>query len=154
TASRERGYVIMDWIAYYTTWFKTGQRPTIVRDTLYYTHRRHRTDAPFDATKQTARAMKLRGGVAASNQVELLAFLKEPGRLVITQGTDVRTLDVTSAGVTAFQAPLVPGTTPVFELQRNGVTVQRLQSATPVVAQTVYQDFMYHAGGGRSCARP
>ncbi|MBZ4399820.1 endo-1,3-alpha-glucanase family glycosylhydrolase [Myxococcus sp. AS-1-15] len=154
TASQERGYVIMDWIAYYTTWFKTGQRPTIVRDTLYYTHRRHRTDAPFDATKQTARAMKLRGGVAASNQVELLAFLKEPGRLVITQGTDVRTLDVTSAGVTAFQAPLVPGTTPVFELQRNGVTVQRLQSATPVVAQTVYQDLMYHAGGGRSCTRP
>ncbi|WP_164012002.1 endo-1,3-alpha-glucanase family glycosylhydrolase [Pyxidicoccus trucidator] len=154
TASQERGYVVMDWIAYYTTWFKTGQRPTIVRDTLYYTHRRHRTDAPFDAAKQTARAMKLRGGVAASNQVELLAFLKEPGRLVITQGTDVRMLDVASAGVTAFQVPLVPGTTPVFELQRDGVTVQRLESRTPILAQTVYQDLMYHAGGGRSCTRP
>lgn len=154
TASQERGYVIMDWIAYYTAWFKTGQRPTILRDTLYYTHRRHRTDAPFDATKQNAPPMALKGGPSGWNQVELLAFLKEPGRLVITQGTDVRTLDVTSAGVTPFSVPLVPGTTPVFELQRNGQTVQRLVSKTPIVAQTVYQDMMYHAGGGRECTRP
>ncbi|WP_426750282.1 hypothetical protein [Myxococcus sp. Y35] len=79
---------------------------------------------------------------------------REPGRLVITQGADVRTLDATSAGVTPFSVPLVPGTTPVFELQRNGQTVQRLVSKTPIVAQTVYQDMMYHAGGGRECARP
>ncbi|MCE9669733.1 hypothetical protein LY474_18205 [Myxococcus stipitatus] len=154
TASQERGYVIMDWIAYYTAWFKTGQRPTILRDTLYYTHRRHRTDAPFDATKQTAPQMVLKGGPSGWNQVELLAFLAAPGRLVITQGSDVRTLDVASAGVTPFSVPLVPGTTPVFELQRNGQTVQRLVSRTPIVARTVYQDMMYHAGGGRECARP
>ncbi|WP_163998966.1 endo-1,3-alpha-glucanase family glycosylhydrolase [Pyxidicoccus caerfyrddinensis] len=154
TASRERGYVIMDWIAYYTTWFKLGRRPTILRDALYYTHREHRTDAPYDTSRQTARAMRLRGGTPASNQVELLAFLKEPGQLVITQGSDVRTLDVTSAGVTAFPVPMVPGTTPVFDLRRNGQSVQRIQSATPILGQVVYQDMMYHAGGGRSCTRP
>ncbi|MFP2929904.1 endo-1,3-alpha-glucanase family glycosylhydrolase [Pyxidicoccus sp. 3LG] len=154
TASKERGYVIMDLVAYYTTWFKLGQRPAIVRDALYYNHRAHRTDAPYDATLQTARPMRLRGGVAASNQVELLAFLKEPGRLVITQGSNVRTLDVATAGVTSFQVPMVPDTTPVFELQRNGQTVQRLQSATPIRSQVVYQDLMHHAGGGLTCTRP
>ena len=153
TASKERGWAIMDLVAYYTTWFKTGQPPTIVRDALYYDHRRQRTDAPHDTTLQTAPAMHLQGGTANVNKVELIAFLKAPGRLVIKQGSDVQTMDITTAGMTSFRVEMVPGTTPTFELQRNGQTVQSLQSATPIQTSVVYQDLMYHAGGGLSCQR-
>jgi Glycosyl hydrolase family 71/PA14 domain len=151
--SRERGFAVVDLAAYYVTWFKTGQRPAIVRDALYYFHRKQRTDAAYDTTLQTAGAIQVQGDTP-SNQVELVAFLKEPGRLTITQGTDVQTRDVAAAGMESFRVPIVPGTTPMFELSRNGQTVQRIQSATPIQTQVVYQDMMYKAGGGLTCARP
>jgi hypothetical protein len=151
--SRERGFAVVDLAAYYVTWHKTGQKPAIVRDALYYFHRKQRTDATYDASKQTAGAIQVQGG-PASDQVELLAFLKEPGRLVITQGTNVQTRDVTTAGMTSFTVPIVAGTTPVFELQRAGKSVQRIESAFPIATQMVYQDMMYKAGGGLTCVRP
>jgi hypothetical protein len=111
-----------------------------------------KSDAPYDTTKQTAGAIQAQR--PTTDQVELLAFLKAPGTLVITQGTDVQTKDVSAAGVVSFSVPIVPGTTPAFELQRDGHRVQRIQSATPIQERMVYQDMMYHAGGGLSCARP
>lgn len=152
--SQERGYFLADLAAYHTTWFKTGQAPPVVRDALYYDHRRQRTDAPFDATLQTAPPMTLIAGGPASEVVELVAFLTAPGTLVITQGSDVKTLDVPNAGMTVFQVPMVTDTTPVFALQRAGKTVVQLQSHTPIVSQVVYQDLMHHAGGGLACTRP
>jgi hypothetical protein len=152
--SRERGYAAVDLGAYYVTWFKTGSAPAIVRDALYYFHRSQRSDAPYDTSKQTAGPIHLQGAGPVSDQVELLAFLKQPGRLVITQGSDVQVKDVSAAGMVSFKVPIVPGSTPVFELQRSGQTVQQVQSATPIQTAMVYQDMMYHGGGGLSCARP
>ena len=151
--SRDRGYAVADLIAYYTTWFKTGAPPPIYRDALYYFHRKQRSDAPYDTTKQTAGPMKIAAGPAAENNVELLAFLVQPGDLVIRQGTDVRT-QAANAGVTSFKVPLVPGTTPQFEIRRNGALVQSLTSSTPVAASVDYQDMTYYAGGSIECPRP
>jgi hypothetical protein len=152
--SQARGYAVADLAAYYITWFKTGAAPAIVRDALYYFHRKQHTNAPYDATRQTAGAFKIAAGPAAENNVELVAFLKEPGRLVITQGSDIRVMDVTRSGMTAFTAPLVPGTTPAFALQRNGRTIVSLTSETPIESRVVYQDMTYHAGGSLQCERP
>ncbi|GAA4229751.1 hypothetical protein GCM10023075_37930 [Streptosporangium album] len=151
--SVERGYAPADLIAYYTTLFKTGKTPVVARDALYYFHRSHRTDAPFDATKQTIGAIKIPYGDTAKNTVELVAFLKTPGKLVIRQGDQVSTSDA-QAGLVSFKAEMVPGTTPVFELQRGGKTVQTLTSKTPIRKSVVYQDLINHAGGGLTCKRP
>jgi hypothetical protein len=148
--SKGRGYAVADVAAYYTSWFKTGKRPALVRDALYYFHRSHRTDAPYDTGKQQI-AMHIPYGDAASNKVELLAFLSAPGRLVIKQGGTVTTKDVTAAGMVSFTAAMVPGTTPSFELQRGGKIVQALQSKTAIRAKVTYQDMMYRAGGGTAC---
>lgn len=148
--SQERGYAVSDLGAYYVTWFKTGHAPPIVRDAIYYFHRQQKTDAPYDTTKQTAGAIQAQGAV--TDLVELLAFLKTPGTLVITQGSDVKTMDA-DAGMVSFTVPIVPGTTPEFELRRDGQTVQQVRSATPIQTQMVYQDLMYHAGGGLPCTR-
>ena len=58
-----------------------------------------------------------------------------------------------AAGMVSFRVPIIAGTTPTFDLQRDGKTVEHLESATPIKTTMVYQDLMYHAGGGRSCAR-
>ncbi|WP_185845284.1 endo-1,3-alpha-glucanase family glycosylhydrolase [Nonomuraea sp. WAC 01424] len=152
--SVERGYAPADVVAYYTTWFKTGKEPSVKRDALYYFHRSHRTDAPFDASKQTIGAISIPYGDAATNNVELLAFVKEAGTLTIKQGTDVQTKEVTGPGMVSFKAPMVPGTTPVFELKRNGKVVQTVKSDTAIVKSVVYQDLINHAGGGVPCSRP
>ncbi|MCG5216401.1 endo-1,3-alpha-glucanase family glycosylhydrolase [Streptosporangium soli] len=152
--SVERGYAPMDVVAYYTTWFKTGKWPKVERDALYYFHRSHRTDAPFDATKQTIGPIAIPYGDKATNDVELLAFVKEPGTLTIKQGDDVQTKEVTAAGMVSFKAPLKPGTTPVFELKRDGKVVQTVKSRTPIKESVVYQDLINHAGGGLTCRRP
>ncbi|WP_326826491.1 endo-1,3-alpha-glucanase family glycosylhydrolase [Streptosporangium sp. NBC_01756] len=152
--SVERGYAPADVIAYYTTWFKTGKAPSVARDALYYFHRSHRTDAPFDKTKQTIGPIAIPYGDAATNNVELLAFVKSAGTLVVKQGTDVQTKEVTAPGMVSFKVPMVPGTTPVFELKRDGKTVQTVTSKTPIEKSVVYQDLINHAGGGAPCSRP
>ncbi|MBF8194018.1 DNRLRE domain-containing protein [Nonomuraea sp. K274] len=150
--SKVRGNVLADVNAYYTTWFKTGAAPEIARDALYYFHRSHKAGAPYDTSKQTAGKFTIPAGPGPVDEVELLAFVKEPGRLVVRQGDDVRTKDVTGAGVVSFKVPMVPGTTPVFELQRGGAAVQTLRSETPITPSVTYQDMIYHAGGGTACA--
>ncbi|MDR8407446.1 DNRLRE domain-containing protein [Nonomuraea sp. 3-1Str] len=152
--SVERGYAPLDVVAYHTMWFKTGKWPTIKRDALYYFHRSHRTDAPFDAAKQTIGPIAIPYGDKAADEVELLAFLKEPGTLTITQGGDVQTKEVTAAGMVSFKAALKPGTTPVFELKRDGKVIQTVKSHTPIKQSVVYQDLINHAGGGPNCRRP
>jgi len=151
--SRDRGYAVTDLMAYYTTWFKTGAAPSIDRDALYYFHRKHHTNASYDQTKQTAGAFTIPAGPPGENNVELLAFLTAPGELVIRQGTDVRTMSA-NAGITSFKVPLVPGTTPQFELSRQGQLVESLASQTPIEAYVDYQDMTYYAGGSIRCERP
>ncbi|MEO3805010.1 endo-1,3-alpha-glucanase family glycosylhydrolase [Nonomuraea sp. B1E8] len=150
--SKVRGKVLADVNTYYTTWFKTGKAPEIVRDGLYYFHRSHKANAPYDTSKQTAGKFTIPAGPGPVDDVELLAFVKEPGTLVIKQGSDVKTKEVTSAGGVSFKAPMVPGTTPVFELRRDGETVQTLTSKTPIRTSVTYQDMIYHAGGGTGCS--
>ena len=55
--------------------------------------------------------MYISNGDAAKNEVELVAVLKSPGRLTITQGSNVKTMDA-PAGLTSFKVPLVAGSTP------------------------------------------
>ncbi len=150
--SAQRGYAVVDVSAYYLQWFKTGQAPRVVRDTLFYFHRSQRTDAPYDTSKQSAGPMKIRMGDPASNTVELLAFLTEPGQLSITQGGQIKSMDA-PAGVTSFTAELVAGTTPKFALSRNGKQVQQMTSAFPIATQVKLQNFMNHAGSSRACPR-
>ncbi|MGW4797515.1 endo-1,3-alpha-glucanase family glycosylhydrolase, partial [Nonomuraea sp. NPDC004297] len=86
--SKMRGTVLADVNTYYTTWFKTGAAPRIVRDALYYFHRSHKSNAPYDTSKQTTGKFTIPAGPGATDDVELLAFATGPGKLVITQGSD------------------------------------------------------------------
>jgi hypothetical protein len=144
--SKQRGFAVMDMAAYYISWFKSGVKPTITQDALYWSHRSHATKLPIGRNGKPT-PMHIPNGDAAKNEVELVAVLKSPGRLTITQGSNVKTMDA-PAGLTSFKVPLVAGTTPAFKLARSGTTVQTVTSNTPVRSSVVYQDMIYHAGGG------
>jgi hypothetical protein len=141
-----------DMTAYYIQWFKTGTRPTIERDVLYYNHRVHH--ASLVPTKQTsANLATCRAGCPATNEVELVGFLKSAGRLEITQGTTTYGVDKTEGGVQAIRTAMAVGT-PTFRLKRSGSTVVQLQSMHGIVGSTEYQDLLYRAGSSSRAALP
>lgn len=148
--SAERGTSVGDVAAYYLTWFKTGKRPVLLRDALYYFHRSHHTSLPYDTGKQK-KPMRWVQGDPVSDQVELLAFVPTPATLVIKLGSAESTRVVGAPGVISFKVPLRAGMTPEFSLLRDGVPALLIKSDTPVKGSIVMQDWIYHGGGGTAC---
>ena len=141
-----------DLSAYYTTWFKLGAQPPIVRDALYAFYRAHSMDpavAPPDLTKQESAMVGKNGPATSTDEIELVGFLTAPGTLEIAIGGQTHTLDV-SAGIQRFTLPLEEGT-PTFKLVRGGTTVISLTGSTAINNTIVYQDPLYHADAKPTC---
>jgi hypothetical protein len=136
-------YGYYDLMAYYITWFKTGVRPRIARDVLYYFHRIEATTATPDLSRQR-RIFQSRGGAAATNHIELLAFLTSPGTLEIEIGGKVHQQQA-AAGMTSFKIPLAIGT-PRFRIYRNGAAAVAFDSAFQIRDRIVFQDLLYRSG--------
>ena len=141
-----------DMTAYYIQWFKTGVKPTIERDVLYYNHRIH--NQSLVPTKQTSTNLAVcKAGCPATNDVELVGFLKSAGRLEITQGTTTYGEDEIAGGVQVIKTPMAVGT-PTFRLKRGGVTLVQFKSMHNIVGTTEYQDLLYRAGSSSRAALP
>lgn len=141
-------YLFYDLTTYYATWFKTGEQPKIVRDVLYYSHRLHSTEAEPDLTKQKKKFTR-RENEPDSNQVELLAFLKEPGTLQIELAGKTYTQEA-PAGITSFMVPLANGR-PRFKLIRGGNPTINFEGNWEISDKITYQNFLYCGG---SSSRP
>ena len=149
--SAETHTAFSDLAGYFTTWFKLGAPPPIVRDALYLFHRAHSMDpkvAPPNLAKQT-KPFGVVGGAPSEDQIEALALLTAPGTLRITVGATVVSQAV-GAGIQSVRIPLTEGT-PKLELVRNDVVVATLTSAKPISNAITYQDPLYHAGTSLSC---
>jgi Glycosyl hydrolase family 71 len=133
-----------DLTAYYTTWFKTGVRPAVTRDVLYYFHRKHATSALPNLNKQTRLYSRSVASDAAADEIEVVVFAKAPGALRITRGGATSEHAVT-AGMSVVRVPLAEGR-PEFELLRANVSVLRMQSAFPIDNRIEYQDMLYRSG--------
>jgi len=140
------GFVPYDLNAYYIQWFKTGEQPGIVRDRLYYFHRRHHTDVdPGRGRKWRWRRERDKG--EPRDEIELLAFLAKPGALRITIDGQTHEKEAPK-GITSFKAPLSAGTAfvPEFSLLRNGQTVVTRKSRYAVTDRVEYPNLLYCAG--------
>lgn len=139
------GFALYDLNAYYIQWFKLGTPPVIDRDVLYYFHRIQHTDT----TSLRGEPWKLvsEGNMTTRNDIELLAFLREPGELRIQAGSEIRT-EMAGAGITSLKAPFPPGTalTPLFSLLRNGRPVLEGRSRYAILDRLEYPNLLYHAG--------
>lgn len=136
------GFGIYDLNAYYTQWFKTGKQPAIVKDALYYVYRRQHTDAP-----------QLHGvrwsfhGTEPMNNIELLAFLKEPGTLSVKIDDKVYTQKA-DAGITSFMVPIprYKRFVPYFAVDRNGSQDLGGYGRYTVYEKVDFPNLLYHYG--------
>jgi glycosyl hydrolase family 71 len=120
TLATDIGTGFYDLNAYYASWFLTGVAPSITHDVLYYFYRREPAGAAAPAQLQPTTVV-LSGGGPAQDEIELLAFLTEPGTLEVTIGSQTSMKDA-PRGLTSFTVPLGPGI-PRFTLSRGGVDV-------------------------------
>lgn len=136
------GFVPYDLNAYYIQWFKTGKQPEIVRDRLYYIHRPHHS-----GVEQLKGKPWNYGRTGPSDQIELLAFLAEPGTLKIKIGDKTFEKEAT-AGITSFKVPLPKDVAfvPEFSLEREGRVIASGKSQYPVMDTVEYPNPMYCAG--------
>ena len=141
TPSTSSNYAFHDLTAYYTAWFKTGQRPVIRRDAFYTFHRTHASGAAPNPSLQSRRMNPSSSSDAPLNEVEMLAFLTSPATLEIELAgkTHRRQAD---KGVTSFKVPLAPGT-PLFRIVRDGQVVTSIRGED--IRNTIaVQDMLYH----------
>jgi hypothetical protein len=144
--SAKIGWASLDINAYYLTWYKTGKAPTIVRDMVYLSHRLMSTTAK--PTSQPT-MMKLLAGTTATNNVEVLTFLKAAGTVTIGVGAKNYTCAV-DAGVDTCTVPLGTGKISA-KVVRGGVTVAGTTSPHTVTATPTVQDMDYvSASSGRT----
>ncbi len=140
------GYAFYDLNTYYIQWFKTGQQPPIVRDVLYYVYRKHHTNVtPVKGSIWTAQTA---GGIATTNEIEVLAFLKDSATLQIDIGNQHYTQSA-PAGITSFKVPMPVAQTlppPIFSVIRNSKIVLCDQGRVPILNQVEYQNPLYQAG--------
>jgi hypothetical protein len=151
--SVKQGYSILDLTAYYVTQHKTGAVPTVVRDTVYVTHRIQPYAALPSFPQSKLMTPRNSGtpnvGSAPRDTVEALAFLTGPARVRITVGGVVRaTCDFAAAGVHSCLAPLAPGQVRA-EIVRTGSTVAGVLSPHRVRTTPYVQDLTYVVASSR-----
>jgi hypothetical protein len=140
-------YAFYDLASFYIAWFKGGTMPRITEDVLYYFHRIESTEGTTIGTAQPFRfstGLLNRFSDPICNEIELLAFLKEPGEIEIVTAKGSNRLKA-KAGITSFRTPLVPGKVR-FQIKRDNNAVLSLASAFEIRETSRYQDLLYHAG--------
>ena len=136
-------FAFADLNAYYATWYKTGQRPRIVRDALYFFHRIHHGE-PW--------IRQHRGSAAWINEIEVVAFLTAPAevRIITADGTTAHRL---TGGMHAVRVPLPRHGNPRFEIHRAGQAVVAVTSPFTIGQTPGYGgtgtglDLVYRSGG-------
>lgn len=141
------GFVLCDLNAYYTQWFKTKQQPEIVRDVLYYCHRRQHTDAPQLHGIRWKFHNEGSNTSPEQNEIELLAFLKKSGTLVVKVDDQVYRQQA-EAGITSFIVPLPKDKrfVPYFAVERDGKETLGGKGRFTIYDKVDYPNLLYHYG--------
>jgi hypothetical protein len=136
-------FLFYDLSAYFINWFKLGRPPQIIRDTIYYSHRREifETGKP---PRPDDKPLKLLGRGPVQNHVELVALLTRPAALEIRQGDTVQQ-STAGAGLAVLAAPARVGR-PVFRIVRDGKPVVEKISDWSIGAAAAAEDPLYVGG--------
>ena len=142
----------LDASRYYIEWFKSGSKPAITEDQLFYFYRlnplgqddRHSPDAHDASTPPRSRE-------PLSSQIQVSVFLKAPAVLVVSlvsvQGSAAR-FDV-PAGITHISADAQAGT-PRFVLQREGKVIIDKTGEQAITADDFSGAYNYFSGSANT----
>ena len=140
----DSGNTWLDLVSYYTTWFKMGAAPTIMRDAIYLFHRKHlTTGATFTSAFQTEFHDPVSGGTSAKNDIEARVFLTEDADVeILIDGVVQGGAQACTAGMTSVTRPLAEGVVSA-RIVRDAVTVASVTSPHEVNQTQLVQDFVY-----------
>lgn len=138
-------YAYYDIAAYYIAWYKTGERPSIVRDVLYYMHRMHATTASYDPALQRSPTVS-KNLLPLEDSIYLLGFLKSGGTMSIRSGGHDYSKTF-GPGMHTLTAPLSADDRPRFSLKVDDNTTIEFSSAFNTRGKSVkWHDFYYRGG--------
>jgi glucan endo-1,3-alpha-glucosidase len=137
-------------LPYFISWYKTGVQPTLSNDSIYWFYRTQSMNS--NPGVPTVTAATNYGPVA--DVIYVTANLAAPGTLKVTSGSQVSTFNL-PAGSSDVQAPFMVGSTPVFELDRNGSAAISAVSGTDAIqAAPQFNDYYYSTGSATGSAVP
>lgn len=149
--STHTGWSPLDIGAYYLIKYKTGSYPSIVRDTIYVSHRVQFANKLPDPSGGTTLPMINRGvklptkhpnSSPSRDKVEVLSFLTAPATVRLTINGVDQTLSV-PAGVTPSLFNLATGSISA-KVERSGQPVVSVSSPFTVKSSFMIQDEQYH----------
>jgi hypothetical protein len=141
--SVQNGRVLGDLGAYYMTWWKTGVKPTILRDVIYLSHRNQLTTAtPQYASTSPMTQRAQTGRTTARNTIEVLTFFIAPATVTMINGANTTTYTA-PAGEFVQTVTMVNGAIAV-SAARSGTTVASITSPIGCMASPPVQDFGYY----------
>jgi hypothetical protein len=135
----------LDASEYYVNWFKSGRKPVITRDRLFYFYRLNPLGserAGWSATRDASTPPRARAPL--STQVHVSMFLSAPAELTVLLPGAATRFDV-PAGVTHVSADSRTGT-PRFVLQRHGETVIDKTGEQAITADDFSGAYNYFSG--------
>ncbi|HEY6256410.1 MAG TPA: endo-1,3-alpha-glucanase family glycosylhydrolase, partial [Xanthobacteraceae bacterium] len=136
-------FVFFDLATYFIAWFKLGRSPKIIRDAIYYLHRRQLV-TPGVPYIPSDTPLHLAGPTPIQNKIELLAMLTKPATMQIEIAGHTFESSA-NAGMASLLAPARPGR-PVFRILRNGRVELEKQSDWEIVAHPDRDDTLYVGG--------
>jgi glucan endo-1,3-alpha-glucosidase len=133
-------------LAYFIKWYKTGVQPTLANDSIYWFYRTQSMNG--NAGVPAVSAGTNFGPVA--DVIYVTANLAQPATLMVTSGSKVSTFNL-QAGSNDVQAPFLTGTTPTFEVVRNGTpSIATVSGTDPIAATPQFNDYYYSTGSASS----
>ncbi len=106
-------------LKYYVAWYKSGRRPTLTKDALFFFHRTHPNEA-FASDKKSGCSL---GPIPArqkwgkvQDRIYVTTALTSPADLVVKIGSSMRRLSL-AAGLNTVDVPFEPGQ-PIYEVWR------------------------------------
>lgn len=135
---------------HYIAWYKTGTRPKIAEDAIYYFYRLHSKNIPGIKTPGEPPVFP-RGADKLEDSIFVSAFLTAPARLTIRSGETEKNFDL-PAGVNHVSTPFAPGR-PRFVLARDAKTLIAKTGEEEISATEPRGNFNYFSGSAKSGGR-
>lgn len=137
-------------LPYFISWYKTGVQPAINTDSIYWFYRTQSLNS--NPGVPTVTAATNYGPVA--DVIYVTANLAAPGTLKVTSGSQVATFNL-PAGSSDVQAPFTVGSTPLFELDRNGsASIPAVSGTDAIQAAPQFNDYYYSTGSATGSTAP
>ena len=136
----------LDVTSYYSAWFKSGHKPEIAQEKIFYVYRERSKllNRAFDSKKQAWTNLPDQVHDDVEDNIYSTAFLKEPAELTIQSGKGQKTFQL-NAGVSHVDMPFEPGV-PHFILKRKGKILAEFSGRQEIIKEETKENspFVQH----------